>query len=226
MKNKGLFLFFTIIIALTCLYCISFSFVTWKITKDAKKYANDPEAIAEALKDVTDPMVVNYIKDSVINARTIQYLTNKNEEKVFLGFTYKQVKYKEINLGLDLKGGMNVTLEVSYPDVVKSLADNADDLLFTNTVAAANTEYEQSNSDLYIDIFVKNFNAQKVALDLPNAQLRTYFGERSNLPNATDAEIIKFLKTESSEVIDRTFHILRTRIDRFGVAQPNLQRLQ
>ena len=225
MKNKGLFLFFTIILTATCLYCISFSFVTWKISKDAAKYANDTVAIEEALKDVSDPMMINYIKDSVINARTIQYLTNKNEEKVFLGFTYKQAKYKELNLGLDLKGGMNVTLEVSYPDVVKSLADNTEDLLFINTIVAANTEYEQTNGE-YIDIFVKSFNAQKVALDMPNAQLRTYFGERSGLKSATDAEIVKFLKTESSEVIDRTFHILRTRIDRFGVAQPNLQRLQ
>jgi SecD/SecF fusion protein len=225
MKNKGLFLFFSIVIAITCLYCISFSFVTWKIGKDAEKYANDPVAIEEALANVTDPMMINHIKDSVINARTAQYLSNKNEEKVFLGYTYKQTKYKEINLGLDLKGGMNVTLEVSYPDVVKSLAENKEDLLFTNTVNNANAEYEQTNGD-YVDIFVKNFNAQKIALDMPNAQLRTYFGERSGIKSATDADIIKFLRAESNEIIDRTFRILRTRIDRFGVAQPNLQRLQ
>jgi len=224
MKNKGLFLFFSLVLAITCLYCISFSFVTWKIAKDADKYANDPTVIEEALLNITDPMIINQIKDSVINARTAQYLGNKNEEKVFLGFTYKQAKYKEINLGLDLKGGMNVTLEVSYPDVIKSLAENADDPLFVNTVNNANTEYEQTNGD-YIDIFVRNFNTQKVAMDMPNAQLRTYFGERSGIKSATDEDIIKFLRTESNEIIDRTFRILRTRIDRFGVAQPNLQRL-
>jgi len=225
MRNKGLFLFFSIIIAVTCLYCLSFSFVTWKIGRDADRFANDPAAIEEVLKNVTDPMMINYIKDSVINARTIQYLSNKNEEKVFLGFTYKQAKYKEINLGLDLKGGMNVTLEVSYPDVIRSLADNTEDPLFVNTVNNVNIEYEQTNGD-YIDLFVKHFNAQKTALDMPNAQLRTYFGERAGLKNATDNDIIKFLKSESNEVIDRTFRVLRTRIDRFGVAQPNLQRLQ
>ncbi|MCL1851219.1 MAG: protein translocase subunit SecDF [Bacteroidetes bacterium] len=225
MKNKGIFLFFSILIAITCLYCISFSFVTWKIGKDAAKYANDPVAIEEVLANVTDPMIINHIKDSVISARTAHYLGNKNDEKVFLGYTYKQTKYKEINLGLDLKGGMNVTLEVSYPDVIKSLAENKEDLLFTNTVNNANAEYEQTTGD-YINIFVKNFNAQKAALDMPNAQLRTYFGERSGLKSATDADIIKFLTTESNEIIDRTFRILRTRIDRFGVAQPNLQRLQ
>jgi SecD/SecF fusion protein len=225
MKNKGLILFFTIVLAITCLYCISFSFVTWKIAKDADNYANNSAAIEEALVNVTDPMMINHITDSVIMARTAQYLGNKNDEKVFLGYTYKQTKYKEINLGLDLKGGMNVTLEVSYPDVIGSLAENKEDLLFTNTINSANLEYEQTNGK-YIDIFVKHFNAQKEALDMPNAQLRTYFGERSGLKNATDAEIINFIETESNEIIDRTFRILRTRIDRFGVAQPNLQRLQ
>jgi SecD/SecF fusion protein len=225
MKNKGLFLFFSIIIALTCLYCLSFSFVTFKIGKDAARYANDPVAIEEALQNVTDPMLINHIKDSVINARTAQYLGNKNEEKVFLGYTYKQAKYKEVNLGLDLKGGMNVTLEVSYPDVLKSLAENTEDQLFTNAFEKANAEYAQTKGD-YIDVFIKNFNAEKNELSMPNAQLRTYFGERFGQKNATDADIIKFIRTESNEVIDRTFRILRTRIDRFGVAQPNLQRLQ
>jgi SecD/SecF fusion protein len=225
MKNKGLFLFFTVIIALTCLYCISFSFVTWKIGKDAEKFANDPAVIEEALRDVTDPMLINQITDSVISARTLQYLRDKNDEKVFLGYTFKQTKYKEINLGLDLKGGMNVTLEVSYPDVLKSLAENTEDPLFEDAFAKANEEYNQATGD-YIDIFVKNFNAERSAKNMPNAQLRTYFGERYGIKNASDADIIKFIKSESSEVIDRTFRILRTRIDRFGVAQPNLQRLQ
>ncbi|MCL2167866.1 MAG: protein translocase subunit SecDF [Lentimicrobiaceae bacterium] len=224
MKNKGLFLFFSVILAIACLYCLSFSFVTYKIGRDADKHANDPDAIAEALTNVTDPMMINHIKDSVINARRADYLGRKNEEKVFLGSTYKQAKYKEVNLGLDLKGGMNVTLEVSYPDVLKSLAENTEDQLFTNAFNNTNDEYEKTNGD-FIDIFVKNFNAQKIALDMPNAQLRTYFGERYGVKNATDADIVKFLKTESNEVIDRTFRILRTRIDRFGVAQPNLQRL-
>jgi len=227
MKNKGLFLFFTVIIALTCLYCISFSFVTWKIGKDAEKFANDPAVIEEALMGVTDPMLINQITDSVISARTLQYLRDKNDEKVFLGYTFKQAKYKEINLGLDLKGGMNVTLEVSYPDVLKSLAENTEDPLFADAFEKANAEYELSTgTGAYIDIFVKHFNAEKNAKNMPNAQLRTYFGERYGTKNASDADIIKFIKSESSEVIDRTFRILRTRIDRFGVAQPNLQRLQ
>ena len=226
MKNKGLFLFFTVVIALTCLYCISFSFVTWKIGKDAEKFANDPAVIEEALLNVTDPMSINQIRDSVISARTLQYLRDKNDEKVFLGYTYKQAKYKEINLGLDLKGGMNVTLEVSFPDVLKGLAENTEDPLFVEAFEKANAEYELTTGGDYIGIFVKHFDAVKNEKNMPNAQLRTYFGERYGIKNASDADIIKFLRTESSEVIDRTFRILRTRIDRFGVAQPNLQRLQ
>lgn len=226
MRNKGLFLFFSILIAATCLYCLSFSFVTWKIGKDARNFANDPAVIAEVIKQANgDKMLEQHLRDSVISAREIQYLTEKKEEKVFLGNTYKQTKYKELNLGLDLKGGMNVTLEISYPDVLKGLADNADDSLFIRTFNRANDVYYKTNGD-YVNIFVEAFNAEKRAMNLQNALLRTYFGERLGSKIGTDAEIIKLLKTESEEVIDRTFRILRTRIDRFGVAQPNIQRLQ
>ena len=130
MRNKGLILFFSLLIALTCLYCLSFSFVTWKIGKDARNFANDPAAIEEVIKQANgDKMLEQHLRDSVISAREAQYLAEKKEEKVFLGNTYKQTKYKELNLGLDLKGGMNVTLEISYPDVLKGLADNTEDTL-------------------------------------------------------------------------------------------------
>ncbi len=226
MRNKGLFLFFSVLIALTCLYCLSFSFVTWKINKDAAAFANDQVVIDEVLAQATgDQMQQQYLKDSVISARTTQYLASKNDEVVFLGHTFKQCKYKEVNLGLDLKGGMNVALEIAYPDVVKSLTDLTEDKLFVATFEAANAEYQATNGD-YIDIFVKNFNEQKQTLGMENALLRTYFSDRLGLKTATDDEIIAAIRTESNEIIDRTFRILRTRIDRFGVAQPNIQRLQ
>lgn len=226
MRNKGLFLFFSILIAATCLYCLSFSFVTWKIGKDARNFANDPAVIEEVIKQANgDKMLEQHLRDSVISAREIQYLTEKKEEKVFLGNTYKQTKYKELNLGLDLKGGMNVTLEISYPDVIKGLADNTDDSLFIRTFNRANDVYNKTNGD-YVTIFVDAFTAEKKAMNMQNALLRTYFGDRLGAKSVSDDEIIKLLKTESDEVIDRTFRILRTRIDRFGVAQPNIQRLQ
>ena len=227
MKNKGLVLFFTILIALVCVYCLSFSFASWRVEKKAEQFANDPAAI-EAVKKMAngDVMLEKHLVDSVIDARTRQYLTGMNDSTVYLGNTYKQCKYKELNLGLDLKGGMNVTLEISMPDAVKSLATNTDDQLFKNAFEKAQTEYAKTVNGDFIDIFVKNFNAEKKALNLNNANLRTYFGERSGMKNASDDQIITYIRKESNEIVDRTFKILRTRIDRFGVAQPNLQMLQ
>ena len=227
MKNKGLILFFTILIALVCIYCLSFSFASWRVENKAAKFANDPTAIAEVKKAANgDVMLEKHLVDSLVDARTRQYLTGMNDSTVYLGNTYKQCKYKELNLGLDLKGGMNVTLEVSSPDAVKSLATNTGDQLFKNAFEKAQTEYANTVNGDFIDIFVKNFNAEKKALNLNNANLRTYFGDRSGLKNASDDDIVSFIRKESNEIVDRTFKILRTRIDRFGVAQPNLQMLQ
>ena len=227
MKNKGLILFFTILIALVCIYCLSFSFASWRVESKAAKFANDPAALEEVKRMANgDVMLEKHLTDSVVDARTRQYLTGMNDKKVYLGNTYKQCKYKELNLGLDLKGGMNVTLEISMPDAVKSLATNTDDQLFKNAFEKAQTEYANTVNGDFIDIFVKNFNSEKKALNLNNANLRTYFGERSGLKNASDADIITYIRKESNEIVDRTFKILRTRIDRFGVAQPNLQMLQ
>ncbi len=227
MKNKGLILFFTVLLALVCVYCLSFSFVTWRVEKKAAMFANDPAAIEEVKKVANgDVMLEKYLTDSLIDARTRQYLTNMNDSTVFLGNTYKQCKYKELNLGLDLKGGMNVTLEISIPDVVQSLATNTEDPLFKTTFEKSAEEYAKTTNGDFIDIFVKNFDAQKNALNMKNANLRTYFGERSGIKNATDQQIISWIQKESNEIVDRTFKILRTRIDRFGVAQPNLQMLQ
>jgi SecD/SecF fusion protein len=226
MRNKGLVLFFTILLALVCLYCLSFSFVTWRVGQKAKAFANDPAAIEEVKKAANgDVMRENYLVDSLVSSREQYFLANMNDSVIYLGNTYKDCKYKEVNLGLDLKGGMNVTLEISIPDVVQSLATNTEDELFTNTFKKANDKYVADGGD-FIDIFVNTFNQEKAALGLENANLRTYFGERAGIKNASDDQIVSFIKTESSEIVDRTFKILRTRIDRFGVAQPNLQRLQ
>ncbi|MEG1555663.1 MAG: protein translocase subunit SecDF [Bacteroidales bacterium] len=226
MRNKGLILFFSILIALTCLYCLSFSFITWRIEKKAKEFANDP-AMIEEVKSLAkgDVMLEKQLVDSLVSDREQHFLSNMNDSTVFLGFTYKECKYKELNLGLDLKGGMNVTLEISIPDVVQSLAVNTEDALFKNSFEKAHKKYVETGND-FIALFVVAFNEEKAALGMNNANLRTYFGERSGIKNATDDQIIGFIKTESDEIVDRTFKILRTRIDRFGVAQPNLQRLQ
>ena len=99
MRNKGLFLFFSILIAATCLYSLSFSFVTWKIGKDARNFANDPAVIEEVIKQANgDKMLEQHLRDSVISAREIQYLTEKKEEKVFLGNTTNKQSTKSLIL--------------------------------------------------------------------------------------------------------------------------------
>ena len=230
MRNKGLVLFFTILIALICVYCLSFTFVASSVEKDARKYAEEnltnPSTEQYIVQTAAgDPMYEKQLRDSIYNDSESHYLTVMKDSSVFFGMTYKQVKYKELNLGLDLKGGMNVTLEISIPDVVKSLAINTEDELFENTFNKALQRYNETNGD-FIDIFVQTFNTEKAALGLNNATLRTYFGDRSGIKNASDQQIRDFIRTESDGIVDRTFKILRTRIDRFGVAQPNIQRLQ
>ena len=147
MRNKGLFLFFSILIALTCLYCLSFSFVSWKIGKDARNFANDPAVIEEVVKQAGgDKMLEQHLRDSVVSARETQYLADKSDQKVFLGETFKKVQGKEIKLGLDLRGGMNVLLEIYYPDVVKGLADNTDEL-FDSSFEKAEVEYAKNRGN-------------------------------------------------------------------------------
>lgn len=160
MRNKGLFLFFSILIALTCLYCLSFSFVSWKIGKDARNFANDPAVIEEVIKQAGgDKMLEQHLRDSVISARETQYLAEKGDQKVFLGETFKKVQSKEIKLGLDLRGGMNVLLEVYYPDVVKGLADNTDEL-FESAFKKAEVEYSKSYGN-FVTIFQKQIQRRK-----------------------------------------------------------------
>lgn len=223
MRNKGLVLFFTILIALTCLYCLSFSFVTSKVEKDAKEFANEPTALTEVMKIAgNDKVLAKHLQDSLIYAREKSYLSSMRDSSIFLGFTYKECKYKELNLGLDLKGGMNVTLEIASPDVVSSLADSKDsnfNICFADAVKAYN---HGKNGDDFVDIFVNSFNKKKSA----NASLATYFGDRMSKKSASDDEVIEFIKQRRDEIQDQTFKILRTRIDRFGVAQPNLEKLQ
>jgi SecD/SecF fusion protein len=211
-------------------YCLSFTFVTWSVEKDARGFAQttiNDQATVDFLEKASagDPMLRKHLLDSIYSDRESFYLATMKDSSVFFGMTYKQCKYKELNLGLDLKGGMNVTLEVSIPEVVMSLANNTDDELFTKAFARAEARYNETNGN-FIDIFVESFNTEKNTLGLENAALRTYFGERANNKSASDQEIKNFIETESNEIVDRTFKILTTRIDRFGVAQPNIQRLQ
>ena len=227
MRNKGLILFFTILVAVVCLYCLSFSFVTWKVEKDARSYANDPAAISEVVQKAgNNELLKKHLTDSLVSRRERNYLAAMRDSSVYLGFTYKECKYRELNLGLDLKGGMNVTLEVASPDVLSSLA-TVKDSLFNESFAAAVKAYDngRSNKD-FVVIFSEEFNKAKAAMGRNNATLANYFGSKMDTKNPSDAEVIEFIDKKRDDIRDQTFSVLRKRIDKFGVAQPNLEMVQ
>ena len=194
MQNKGFVKIFAIALTLVCLFYLSFTFKTRSIERRAAQ-SQDEQA---------------YL-DSVMN------------KKVWLGiYSYKECREMQIGLGLDLKGGMNVILEVSIPDVVNSLANNNQDPLFTQTMAAAKKR-SLSSQDNFVDIFAQEF-AKIAGAD---AKLSTFFAT-SNLKEKVNSqtsneEVISVLKTEVNNAVSNSFLVLRARIDRFGVAQPNIQ---
>ena len=205
MQNKGAIKTLAIIFGLIFLYQLSFTVVTKVVEKKAAKYAQGDEA-----KE-------NYYLDSVSNVNVYNLLVKK--------YTYRDAKEREINLGLDLKGGMNVTLEVSVKDIVNALAGaNANDPTFQQAMQLATERQQKSEGD-----FVTLFGQAYEEVD-PNAKLASIFlfefKDKGITVNSTNSEVLKVLKEESDGAIDRSYQILRTRIDRFGVAQPNIQKLE
>ncbi len=197
MQNKGFVKVLAVLLTLVCLFYLSFSFVTGY---HMDKAAQDPKGAAH-------------------------YLDSVQNEKVWLGsYTLKQCREMEIGLGLDLKGGMNVILEVSVPDVVKTLADNKTDEAFNKAIAQAAKEQVTSQED-FITLFVRAYKKEapqgKLAELFATQQLKDKVNTRS-----TDAEVEKVLREEVKAAVDNSYNVLRTRIDRFGVAQPNIQTLE
>lgn len=198
MQNKGFVKIFAVLLTLVCLFYLSFSFVTNYYTGKADKMSEE------------DRMV---------------YLDSLKNEKVWLGaYTLKQCQEMQIGLGLDLKGGMNVILEVSVPDVVKSLADHSENANFTQAVTEATDAAVNSQAD-FVSLFVKSYQAKagkdKLAEIFATQQLKGKVSTRS-----TDSEVEKVLREEVKAAVDNSYNVLRTRIDRFGVAQPNIQNLE
>ena len=201
MQNKGFVKVFAVLLTLVCVFYLSFSFVTRHYTNKAKEIANG------------DPKVEQ------------DYLDSLSNEKVMLwNWTLKQCREMEISLGLDLKGGMNVILEVSVPDVIKALADNKPDEAFNNALATAAKQAVNSQDDV-ITLFIREYH--KIAPDaklselLATQQLKDKVNQKSS-----DAEVEKVLRAEVKAAVENSFNVLRTRIDRFGVVQPNIQSLE
>ena len=201
MQNKGFVRVFAILLTLVCVFYLSFSFVTRHYTNKAKEFAKG------------DPKVEQ------------DYLDSLSNEKVWFGnWTLKQCREMEISLGLDLKGGMNVILEVSVPDVIKVLADNKPDEAFNQALATAAKQATTSQEDV-ITLFVREYH--KIAPGAPLSQLfaTQQLKDKVN-QKSTDAEVEKVLREEVKAAVDNSYNVLRTRIDRFGVVQPNIQSLE
>ena len=201
MQNKGSVKVFAVLLTLVCVFYLSFSFVTRHYTNKAKEIANG------------DPKVEQ------------DYLDSLSNEKVMLwNWTLKQCREMEISLGLDLKGGMNVILEVSVPDVIKALADNKPDEAFNNALATAAKQAVNSQDDV-ITLFIREYH--KIA---PDAKLSELFATQQLKDKvnqkSSDAEVEKVLRAEVKAAVENSFNVLRTRIDRFGVVQPNIQSLE
>jgi len=204
MRGKGAIWFLTVVLILVSIYQLSFTFVSYRVKKQAKEYAKG-----------------DYQKEAA-------YLDSMASETVynFLGlkkYTFREVQQREINLGLDLQGGMNITLQISVENMVRSLANNSEDTTFLKALENAR---DTSNKDFSITRFGEAFNK----LD-PNAKLATIFATSPQLKdkisfNSSDQEVLNVLKDEVQNAIDNAFNILRTRIDRFGVTQPNIQLFQ
>jgi len=204
MQNKGAITLFAIVFALVSLYQLSFTYVANNIKDDAKSYANgDVKKERAYLDSMSNVGVYNFgIKN----------------------YTFREVQEREINLGLDLKGGMNVTLEVSVVDVIKSLADHSKDKTFLATIKKAK-ELQKNSQEDFVTLFGKAF--KEVA---PNGKLASIFAtldlkDKINY-NSTNDEVLKVIREEADDAIKNSFNVIRTRIDRFGVSQPNIQALE
>lgn len=205
MQNKGAILTFAILLAAVCLYQLSFTFKARQVEKDAREYAQG---------DPTKEF--NYL-DSISGEEVYNFLGLKK-------FTFKEVKELELNLGLDLRGGMNVTLEVAVDDLIRALSNYNNDETFNAALQRAK-EMQRGSQEDFVTLFGQAFEE----ID-PNARLASIFltlelRDKINI-NTTNSEVLNVIRRETDAAIDNAFNIIRTRIDRFGVAQPNIQQLQ
>lgn len=200
MQNKGFVKVFSVLLTLVCLFYLSFSFVTRYYSSKAVEYA------------AGDPT-----KES-------QFIDSLSTQKVWLGYTLKQCREMEISLGLDLKGGMNVVLELNVADVLRSLSNKNTDENFNKALDLAYARQSTSQKD-FIDLFAEEYKK----LD-PGARLSAIFStfelKDKITPQSSDAQVVSVIREELKSAIDNSFNVLRTRIDRFGVVSPNIQRLE
>ena len=200
MQNKGFVKVFAVLLTLVCMFYLSFSFVTRHYNSKAAEYAGG------------DP-----VKES-------SYLDSLSTQKVWLGYTLKECREMEISLGLDLKGGMNVVLELNVADVIRSLSNNNQDENFNKALDLAYENQATSQKD-FIDLFAEEYKKLDNGARL-SAIFSTFELKDKITPQSSDAQVIAVLKEELKSAIDNSFNVLRTRIDRFGVVSQNIQHLE
>ncbi|MDN3676621.1 protein translocase subunit SecDF [Flavobacterium paronense] len=201
MQNKGLVKFFAILFALVSIYSLSFTFVANKVKEDAKNFAGGNPA------------------------KEIKYLDSIGKEKVFLDFfTYNEVKDKQINKGLDLEGGINVILQISVKDVLKQLSNNSKNPVFNKALEDA--KLNQKGNQSYLDAFFEAFDANKGTTKLASPDIFANRNLQGQIDfNMTDDQVKKVLVKKIDESVESAFGVLRSRIDKFGVTQPNIVKL-
>ena len=224
MQSKGAIRFVAVLLALACIWQLSFTLVTKVQENKAAKFA---EAAAEAVQQSADfakvpEMDRAFYLDSIRKDQNRHYIDSISSEKVYFGYTYKDIKSKEINLGLDLKGGMNVMLQVQLEDLVKALSGNNQSPEFLQAVSLAKERSINSRQD-FITLFAEAW--KETSNGTPLARVFGTLDMKEVTPSSTDAEVIDIIRREAESAIANSFNVLRNRIDRFGVTQPNIQKL-
>ncbi len=214
MQAKGLVKFFGIALVLVCLYQLSFTFFANRVEGQAQSYAEDKVAA------VSDP--VEQAKQ--LSEQKRRYLDSVSTEQVVnLGvtsFTYKELKERQLNLGLDLQGGMSVVLQVSLQELIQSMSNESQDPTFLAALKRAN-ELQRNSQEDYVTLFGQAFEAEQADGRLAAIFATPEYGDRINFQSSNE-DVLKVIKEEADGAVSRTFEILRARIDKFGVAQPNI----
>ena len=231
MQNKGAIKIIVIIFSLVCLYQLSFTYFSKKVERDANEYAVNSYAknLAKTLSN-GDGLREQEIFDSISHERELNYLDSISEKTVYnflwiRPFTFKECKAREIGMGLDLKGGMNVKMEVSTVDVVRNLATNPNDPAFLKLVEQATELQKVNGKNFYTsfeEVVTETEKTSKVNL---SAFFRVKLKESGITTNSTNSDVLSAIKKECTDAFDRTYQVLTKRIDKFGVSEMTIQKL-
>ena len=220
MQTKGFIRVLTYALILICLFYLGFTVVSNHYQKEAEQKALAVAGIKSAdTSNEKYKAALNEYLDSIANKKVYPILMSKFFNT---GYTFQEVREKELGLGLDLKGGMNVTLQISVPDILRALANNNPDKKFNQAIE--NVSKNQTAQDDFVGSFCKEY--KKLAPEGNLAQIFRGIERIKEKPNANDREVESILKDEVNSMVDNSYKVLRNRIDRFGVVQPNIQKLQ